>query len=75
MRYNEVTMKNNETIVYSINVEDLQTVAKAELSRDLTPKELEIIGDKVGDYFDWYGAIAAAIKDHVENSLSEKANT
>jgi hypothetical protein len=57
---------NNETIVYSINVEDLQTVAKQELSRELSPKELAIVADKVGDYIDWHGAIAATIEDRLQ---------
>jgi hypothetical protein len=56
---------NKETIVYSINVEDLQTVAKQELSRKLSPKEIAIVADKVGDYIDWQGAIAAAIEDRL----------
>ena len=57
---------NKETIVYSINVEDLQMVAKQELSRELSPSELAIVADKVGDYFDWRGAIAAAIEDRLQ---------
>ena len=61
---------NKKTIVYSINVQDLQTVARQELSRELSPKELAIVADKVGDYFDWHGAIAAAI----EESLQEVAS-
>ena len=58
-----------------VNVEDLQTVAREELFRDLSPKEIEMVEDKIGDYFDWHGAIAAAIEDCVESSLSEKATT
>lgn len=54
---------NKGTNVYSINMEDLQTVAMQELSRKLTTKELAIVADKVGDYIDWQGAIAAAIED------------
>ena len=57
---------NKETIVYSINVEDIQMVAKRELSRELSPNELAIVADKVGDYFDWHGAIAAAIEDSLQ---------
>jgi hypothetical protein len=56
---------NKETIVYSLNVEDLQTVAKQELSRKLSQKEIAIVADKVGDYIDWQGAIAAAIADRL----------
>ena len=57
---------NKETIVYSINVGDLQTVAKQELARTLTPKELALVADKVGDYIDWQGVIAAAIEDSLQ---------
>jgi len=64
-------MINNEKIVYSINVKDLQTVAKDELSRELSPREVEIIEEKIGDYFDWHGAIAAAIEDCVQDSPLE----
>ena len=57
---------NKEMIVYSINVEDLQMVAKQELSRELSPEELEIVADKIGDYFDWRGSIVAAIENHLQ---------
>ena len=68
-------MKNNGRIVYSINVEDLQVVAREELSRDLLPKELKIVEDKIGDYLDWHGAITSVIEEHVENSQSEQVIT
>jgi len=61
-------MTNNDTVVYSINVEDLQTVAKRELARKLTTEEIELVGDKVGDFIDWREAIASAI----ELALSDK---
>ncbi len=57
---------NRKTIVYSINVEDLQTVAKQELSRELSSGELALVADKVGDYIDWHGAVAAAIEDRLQ---------
>jgi hypothetical protein len=50
-----------DRIIYSINVEDLQNVADQELDRELTDKELEFIENRLGDYVDWYGAIASAI--------------
>ena len=56
-------MKAEERIVYSINVEDLQKVADQELDRKLSEKEIKFIEDRLGDYVDWYGAIASAIND------------
>jgi hypothetical protein len=50
-----------DRIIYSINVEDLQNVADQELDRELTDKEIEFIENRLGDYVDWYGAIASAI--------------
>jgi len=51
----------NNTIVYSINVADLQTVAEETLGRALSDKEAELVGDCVGDYIDWVQAIEDAI--------------
>ncbi len=56
-------MKSKNRIVYSIDVEDLQSVADQELDRELTDKETEFIENRLGDYVDWYGAIASAIGD------------
>jgi hypothetical protein len=56
-------MKSTNRIVYSIDVEDLQNVADQELDRELTDKETEFIENRLGDYVDWYGAIASAIGD------------
>ena len=56
-------MKSRERIVYSINVEDVQNVADQELDRELTEKEIKFVEDRLGDYVDWYGAIASAISD------------
>ena len=54
-------MPNPDKIIYSINIEDVQTVAEEELGRKLGRKELKIIEDKIGDYIDWYEAILSAI--------------
>ena len=54
-------MINPEKIIYSINIEDVQTVAEQELERKLTAKELRLVEDKVGDYINWYEAILNAI--------------
>lgn len=56
-------MNARDRIIYSINVEDLQSVADQELDRELTEKEIKFVENRLGDYVDWYGAIASAIND------------
>ncbi len=56
-------MKSKNRIVYSLDVEDLQNVAEQEIGRELTNKETEFIENRLGDYLDWYAAIASAIGD------------
>jgi hypothetical protein len=56
-------MNAKDRIIYSINVEDLQNVAEKELERELTNKEIKIVEERLGDYIDWYGAIASALSD------------
>lgn len=58
---NNKNMPNPDKIIYSINIEDIQTVAEEELGRKLSRKELKIIEDKIGNYIDWYEAILTAI--------------
>jgi hypothetical protein len=55
-------MINSETVVYSINVEDLQNVAEEEFGRKLTDEEIHLVENKLGDFIDWDAAIAAAIQ-------------
>ncbi|MDP2793200.1 MAG: hypothetical protein Q8O25_03815 [Sulfurisoma sp.] len=54
-------MKNGE-IVYSLSVEDIQETALQELERRLSPKEVQKVADEIGNYIDWYQAIALAIE-------------
>lgn len=54
-------MRRKNRIVYSINVEDLQTVAEQGLERELTDEEIKIVEDRLGDYIDWYGTIALVL--------------
>jgi hypothetical protein len=54
-------MSTKNRIIYSINVEDLQTAAEQELERELTDEEIEIVEERLGDYIDWYGAIALTL--------------
>jgi hypothetical protein len=64
-------MRKNK-IIYSINIEDVQNVAQQELGRYLTVEELRIIEDKIGDQFDWYGAIASVLDQHI--TVHESSN-
>ena len=56
-------MENNSKIIYSINIKDVQTVAKQELNRKLSDDELKMVEMKLGDYIDWYEAINTTINE------------
>ncbi|MBI5889013.1 MAG: hypothetical protein HZB82_09975 [Deltaproteobacteria bacterium] len=60
-------MKNddNDRIIYSIKVSDMQEVANQLLERDLTREEILLVEDSVGDYIDWFQAIESSIRKHV----------
>ena len=58
---------NNNKIIYSINIEDVQNVAEQELEKELTDEELKVVESKIGDYIDWYGAIELTINDTILN--------
>lgn len=42
----------NEDVVYALTIEDLQVVAKVSYGKELSDEQLEIVSQKVGDYFD-----------------------
>jgi hypothetical protein len=56
-------MTNEDKIIYSISVGDLQTVALEELHRKLAAEEIKRVEDKAGDYIDWFEAICSVISD------------
>jgi len=58
-------MIDTSRIIYSLNIEDVQTVAEEEIGRELSEKELEIVEDKLGDYIDWYSAIDFTIQNEI----------
>lgn len=60
-------MIDTSKVIYSINIEDVQTVAEDELGRKLNRNELKIVEDKIGDYIDWYEAILAAINENISS--------
>ena len=59
-------MKHKNDIIYSLNVEDIQTVAIQEFDRELTDDEIEKVRDVIGEKINWY--------DVIFNSIIEKVN-
>ena len=59
-----------EDIIYSINIGDIQTVAKEVLKRALTEQELMQVAESVPKYIDWFLAIENAIWEN-EHDLIE----
>jgi hypothetical protein len=57
-------MKNNK-IIYSLNIEDVQTVAQQELERKLSNEEIESIINSLGEKINWYEAIAVTISERI----------
>ncbi|HHT23527.1 MAG TPA: hypothetical protein GXZ87_09520 [Bacteroidales bacterium] len=51
--------------IYSLSVQDLQTVADEELGRELSKEEISLIQEKIGDYIDWQSAISNAINNNL----------
>jgi len=58
----EVNMSTSK-IIYSINIGDIQNVAKEHLGRQASKKEINIVEDKIGAYIDWHQAITLALND------------
>ena len=59
-------MNKKSKVIYSINVEDLQTVAEQELERELTAQEIKNVEKRLCDYIDWYGAIASTLNEVIK---------
>jgi hypothetical protein len=53
-------------IIYSLNIEDIQTVAEENFGRKLTTKEIKKILDTIADRISWYDIIYDAIKDKLD---------
>lgn len=56
-------MDHPDKIIYSITIEDVQTVAGKELNRKLTGEELNLVKDRLAEHINWYNAILFAIRD------------
>ncbi|MDD9818767.1 MAG: hypothetical protein OXU61_11640 [Gammaproteobacteria bacterium] len=57
----------NKRIVYSLNVEDIQTVAGEVLGRALTEDEIKMVEDAVGEKVRWFDAIEQAINEKIRS--------
>jgi len=55
-------MKSTQ-IIYSLTIEDIQTVANAEIERDLTSDEIENLVEPIATKIRWYEAIADSISE------------
>ena len=58
-------MEDKNDIVYSLNIEDIQTVAIQEIDRELTEDEIEKIKDLIGEKINWYEAILNSIIEKI----------
>lgn len=62
----------DEKIIYQITTEDVQNVANAELERELTPDEIKIVSDKIGDYINWYDIIGSILNSELNQRENNK---
>ena len=60
--------KKRDEIIYQLTIEDIQEVADQELDRELSPEEIKLVQDRVGDYISWYDAISLAIDELIVNN-------
>ncbi|MGI8583956.1 MAG: hypothetical protein ACR2KX_17300 [Chitinophagaceae bacterium] len=56
---------NNNKIIYSLNVKDIQTVANKELRRDLSSQEIKKILNTISEKINWYDAIADSVNERI----------
>ncbi len=62
-------MGNEEKVIYSINIEDVQNVADERLDRHLNKEELKRVEDKIGNHIDWYGIISDIIDGMITSKI------
>lgn len=61
---------NNNKIIYSLNVENVQTVALEEIGRELTDKEIERVVERMKEYINWYEAITFSMHDEIKPDIA-----
>ena len=59
-------MKDKREIFYSLNIEDMQTVAIEATGRELNDNEIEYVKDLIYEKINWYDAILYSIIEKVE---------
>lgn len=58
-----------ETIIYSLCVEDIQTVAMEIINRELNEEEINTIIDPIGDRIAWFDVIESVIRRYFESEV------
>jgi hypothetical protein len=61
----EATMKKN-TILYSLNIQDAQTVSLDVIGRELNKDEMKKIKDLIAERINWYDAFVVAIHEAIK---------
>ncbi len=64
----------SDKIVYSLSIEDIQTVALETLDRKLTDEEMKKVLDPIADKISWYDAIDDAIREHIGGEENEESD-
>ena len=65
----------NDKVVYALTVEDLQVAAKVFYGRELSAEQIEVVSDKIGDYFtDWLDKVEIAIDNTLDLEKLEEPN-
>jgi DNA replicative helicase MCM subunit Mcm2 (Cdc46/Mcm family) len=57
--------QKRKEVIYSLCIEDIQTVAELEIERELTIEEINNIKDLISEKIDWYEAIANSIAEEI----------
>lgn len=60
----------DDYILYSVSVEDVRQVVGDEGFRELTEDEIKAVGDKMGDYINWYDALLMAIQEVAPDTIN-----
>jgi hypothetical protein len=63
MLANIIMNTDKNSIIYSLTIEDIQTVAGQELGRKLSPKEIEDIKESIAEKITWFDAISDSISE------------
>jgi hypothetical protein len=65
-------MKDKNNTVYSLNIEDIQTVSIQEWGRELTDIEIGKVKDLICEKINWYDAILYSIIEKID--ITEQKN-